>query len=232
MTAGASFQRFENREAASQAAAGLLAAQLRRDLDEAPPAGLVLSGGTTPGRCFELLSRTGLDWGRITLVPSDERWVPPDDPASNERLIRERLMRGAASAARFLPLYRADLEPEQAPAVVERDLAALGQPFSAVLLGMGADGHFASLFPDFDGLGPALDPAAPERCVVVRTAGSPHVRISLTLAALLNTRKIVLLFFGEEKRAVFEAAAAGDARYPAAALLAQPGADVTALWAP
>ena len=223
---------FDSREAASHAAAGLLAGSLRRDLDRGSPASLVLSGGTSPGRCYELLSRADLDWRRVRLLPSDERWVPPDDPASNEHLVRCSLMQGRAAEADFLPLYRAGLDPDQAPAAVERDLEALADPFSAVLLGMGADGHFASLFPDFDGLRQALDPAGAERCVVVRTAGSPFVRISLTLAALLRTRETVLLFFGEDKRAVFEAAAAGDGRYPVSALLAQDGENITALWAP
>ena len=226
------FTDYPDRSAASAAAAERLAAGLRDDLDRRGAGSLVVSGGTTPGPCFDLLSEMPLDWKRVRVVPSDERWVPPADPNSNERLIRERLLRNAAAGAGFIPLCRDGLEPDAAPATVERDLATLGGPFSGVLLGMGADGHFASLFPDFAGLPDALDPASAARCVVVRTAGSPFVRISLTLAALLHAREITLLFFGDEKREVFEAAEAGDAGLPVSALLAQQTVPVTALWAP
>jgi len=226
------FEACADRQAASRAAAELLAGRLRDDLGHGGHASLVVSGGTTPADCFDLLSATALDWARVTIVPSDERWVPADDPGSNEGLIRRRLLRDAAAAARLLPLYRPGVEPAAAPAAVERDLQALAGPFSAVLLGMGADGHFASLFPDYAGLPRALDPAAGARCTLVRTAASPLLRISLTLAALLHAAQVVLLFFGADKRAVFERALAGDGAYPVQALLTQSAVPVTALWAP
>jgi 6-phosphogluconolactonase len=231
MKTAVTLQEYTEREAASRAAAELLAARLREDLEHSEHASLVVSGGSTPETCFDLLSQAELDWTRVTLVPSDERWVPAGDPSSNEGLIRRRLLRDSAAAARLLPLYRPGLDPAEAPVAVESDLRALAQPFSAVLLGVGADGHFASLFPDYAGLARALDPAADERCVLVRTAGSPLLRISLTLSALLHTARVALLFFGAEKRAVFELALAGAGAYPVASLLAQSTAPVTAFWA-
>jgi 6-phosphogluconolactonase len=226
-----SFQECSSRQAASRAAAELLAAQLLADLERRESGSLVVSGGTTPGTCFGLLSEAALDWAQVTIVPSDERWVPAADPNSNEGLIRQRLLRNKAATARLLPLYRPGLDPAAAPAAVERDLRALAQPFSAVLLGMGADGHFASLFPDYAGLARALDPAAGERCTLVSTAGSPWLRISLTLAALLHTAQVALLFFGADKRAVFQKALAGAGAYPVQSLLAQSAVPVTAFWA-
>jgi len=189
----------------------------------------VVSGGTSPGVCFELLSEIALDWPQITIVPSDERWVPADDPASNEGLIRRQLLQNAAAGAHLIPLFRSGLQPDDALPVIERNLRSIGQPFSAVLLGMGADGHFASLFPDFDGLRRALDPASPELCTLVQTAASPFLRVSLTLRALLDTSLVVLLFFGVDKRAVFEQARAG-ADYPVSALLTQSSVPVTVFW--
>lgn len=235
MTSTISFHQYADRQAASRAAADLLAERLSTDLERRGSGSLVASGGTSPEACFGMLSETALDWARVTVVPSDERWVPADDPNSNEGLIRRRLLRKAAAAARLLPLYRPgldpDLDPAAAPAAIERDLRALAGPFSAVLLGMGADGHFASLFPDYAGLSRALDPASAERCALVRTAGSPFLRVSLTLSALLRTGQVALLFFGAEKRAVFERALAGGSPYPVQSLLAQTAAPVATFWA-
>ena len=230
-----SFHACADRQAASRAAANLLAERLAADLERRGNGSLVVSGGTTPEACFRILSEAALDWARVTVVPSDERWVPADDPNSNEGLIRNHLLRNAAAAARLLPLYRPEFDPDRdpaaAPAVIEQDLRAQAGPFSAVLLGMGADGHFASLFPDYGGLSRALDPASAERCVLVRTASSPFLRVSLTLSALLQTSQLALLLFGEEKRAVFEQALAGGSPYPVQSLLAQTAVPVAAFWA-
>jgi 6-phosphogluconolactonase len=228
------FQPFESREVASLAAADLLAGLLRDTLDDNPLAGasLVVSGGSTPGPCFAQLSTESLDWPRVTVVPSDERWVPPRNPASNELLIRRQLIRNKAGRAQLLPFFRAGIEAVQAPKMIERDLQAVPQPFSATLLGMGEDGHFASLFPDFSGLPGALDPGGEARCVMVQTGASPHPRISLTLSALLDSRAIILLIFGQAKRRVIEAAYQADSAYPVEALLRHAGCPLHVLWAP
>lgn len=228
------FQAFESREAASRAAADMLAGLLRDALDENPQAkaSLVVSGGSTPGPCFELLSNEPLEWSRVTVVPSDERWVPAGHPASNEGMIRRQLLTDKAAPAQLLPLFRDGIEAVQAPGVVEQDLQAVARPFSATLLGMGEDGHFASLFPDFAGLPEALDPGGAARCVIVQTGGSPHLRVSLTLSALLDSRAIVLLMFGEAKRRVIEAADRGDRGYPVEALLRNAGSPLSVMWAP
>jgi len=233
MTGAVEFRVFETRAAASIAAADLLAGLVRKALFSAPRAGasLVVSGGSTPGPCFDRLSGASLDWTRVTVIPSDERWVAAADPASNEGLIRARLLNGRAQAARVLSFFRAGLDARQAPAVISRDLARLGPVFSAVLLGMGEDGHFASLFPDFDGLHKALDPRSESVCTLVKTAASPHLRISLTLAALLNSVHIVVLIFGETKRGVFETAMHGGSALPIETLLRETRAPLTAIWA-
>ena len=228
------FRAFENRPAASAAAADLLASLVRDALVSGPgaKASLVVSGGSTPGPCFDLLSAEALDWSRVTVLPSDERWVPPGDADSNEGLIRKRLLHGLADKGRVLSFFRTGLDVSQAPSVIGKDLEKLAVPFSAVLLGMGEDGHFASLFPDFDGLQKALDPHNTTACITVQTAGSPHLRISLTLSALLNSEHIVLLIFGQAKRAVFESAKLGGSAYPVEALARQTRTPVTVIWAP
>lgn len=228
------FRVFENRPAASSAAADTLARLIGEALDADPmaEASLVVSGGSTPGPCFDLLSEEAMDWSRVTVIPSDERWVPSDNPDSNERLIKERLLRGLAAKGKVLSFFRPGLDASQAPRVIEDDLAKLVKPFSAVLLGMGEDGHFASLFPDFEGLQEALDPLGKTACTMVQTAGSPHLRISLTLSALLDCRYTVLLIFGEAKRHVFETASAGGSAYPIEALLHHTRKPLMVIWAP
>jgi 6-phosphogluconolactonase len=223
---------FPHRAAASNAAAERVANALRACLERQSHCSLVVSGGSTPGPCFERLSETALDWSRVTVMPSDERWVSAADPDSNERLVRERLLTGHASTGSFLPLFREGLSAEQAIPEVADDLLALEGPFACTLLGMGTDGHFASLFPDFDGLAAALSPDNPQPCVAVRTAGSPHVRMSLTLARLLDTRCTILLIFGTDKRRVLEAAADGAAAYPVASLLKHRTGPLDVVWAP
>ncbi len=232
MPAGLQCREFADRPAASAAASDLIAGALRSALEKSDETSLVVSGGITPQECFLNLSRQSLEWSRVTIVPSDERWVEPHNVSSNEHLVRTRLMLGPATAARLLSFYLEELAAEEAPEEISSQLHRLARPFACSLLGMGEDGHFASLFPDFEGLEEALDPENNKQCVVVKTAGSPYLRISLTLSALLDSNMIVLLFFGDAKRRVFEAAAAGDSTYPVTALLSQEKVPVKIIWAP
>jgi len=223
---------FPDRETASEAAAEWLAKSIRHSLEHQDRSGIVVSGGTTPGPCFDRLSAIPLEWSRVTVIPSDERWVPGDHPDSNERLIRSRLLVNRAQPGHLLPLYREGVEPGAALSMIKQDLLALGAPACCALLGMGEDGHFASLFPDFDRLQQALDPGYSEPCLVVRTASSPHVRISLSLAALLETERTLLLIFGAAKRKVIDAAAAGNTTFPIESLITNLAAPLSVFWAP
>ena len=232
MAARLVFKEFPDRESASIAAAELIAQTLEESLAGGSDASLVVSGGSTPKQCFNALSLAELDWSRVHIVPSDERWVDPGDENSNERLIRGQLMQGPAAAAQLLTFFRTGIDPSDAPGVIGPELRDLVRPFGCALLGMGEDGHFASLFPDFDGLSVALEPTGTEQCTMVTTSGSPFLRISLTLSALLDTSLLVLLFFGEAKRHVFQQAAAGEGNYPVEALFTQDDVPVTVIWAP
>ena len=223
---------YDTREEASLAAAERITNALARRLEAQTAASLIVSGGSTPGRCFEALAATDLDWERVHVLLSDERWVPPSDAASNEKLVRETLLQGNAAGAKLCPLYADGVEIAEHCVELGKTIRMLPIPFACCLLGMGEDGHFASLFPDAANLAQGLDHEGPDLCLPVSTAASPHPRISLTLTALSRSDEIVLLIFGEKKREVYERAKASGNTYPVAHLIKQKRAPVSVIWAP
>ena len=213
---------FDDRHALDRALAADVAATLVSAIAERGSATLVVSGGTTPVGFFELLSHKALPWAQVSVLLADERWVAADDAASNEKLVRQHLLINAARSARFIPLKTADEQPEQAASALDRQLSALGT-FDLVILGMGADGHTASLFPGADTLAVGLDLQSGKQCIAVTPPCAPHRRLSMTLPRLLDSRQIFLHITGDEKRAVLAAALDGGeaSALPIAALLAQ-----------
>ncbi len=223
---------FDTRDAASAAAAAQIAESLSRRLERQGAASLVVSGGRTPTTCFATLARTPIDWGHVHLILSDERWVPPTDKDSNEKLVREHLLTESAKAASLVPIYAADETPAERCASLHEKLLGLPFPFACALLGMGTDGHFASLFPDAKNLLEGLDPDGEKLWLPVETGASPHRRVSLTLAALSRSDDIVLLMFGDDKMRTYTAAKTTDSPLPVARLLRQKRAMLRVYWAP
>jgi len=179
---------------------------LRQGLQMRSKASLAVPGGTTPGPIFDRLADTELDWSHVTVTLTDERWVPVTDPASNEHLLRQRLLQRKAQAARLIGLHSAATTPNAGIAEVSKRLDALPLPFDAVLLGMGGDGHFASLFPGMAALaeGVALDKST--RCVASDALINGQPRISLTLPLLLQAKVLLLAVRGADKLAIIERA--------------------------
>ena len=225
-------QHFETREEASRAAAQAIAALVMRRLDGQYKASFVVSGGSTPERCFAELANMELDWEHVSIVLSDERWVAPDSGDSNERLVRETLLKGLAANARMLPFYKDGSTVDDRSDELNREIRNLPFPFACALIGMGEDGHFASLFPDADNLDDGLNPESLNLCVPIRTSASPHPRISLTLSALSRSDEVILLAFGDKKLEVLESAKHADSEFPVARLLLQKRAPVNVYWAP
>lgn len=225
--------RAPDRPSLAIAVAARLSELLQAALASRPRAALVVPGGTTPGPVFDLLSQADLAWSRVDITLSDERWLAPDQAGSNEHLLRERLLRNKAAAAHLVGLYRSVPAPSAARVAVEQALAGLSHPFAAVLLGMGDDGHFASLFPGRPETASGLDPKGKAQAIALDAPVNGHPRISLSLASLLNARHILVLFQGAEKHAVLEAAkAAGPASaMPIRALLRQTTTPVEIHWA-
>lgn len=213
--------------------AGRVAASLAEQLQVQATTSLVVSGGRSPIPLLEALARQPLAWERVTVTLADERWVPPAHPDSNEGLVRTHLLQGPAAQARFLPFWTGAAAPEGAAAPVAGALSALPLPFGTVLLGMGLDGHFASLFPGAAALAEGL--RTERLTVAVRPpARAPHPRLSLSLRALLQSREILLVLGGAAKRAVLERALGEgpEADLPIRAILRQTVVPVSVCWAP
>ena len=217
----------------AQTAAELVGAALGGALARSGGASLAVAGGTTPAATYRLLSTAVLDWARVGIVPTDERWVAPASPDSNQHFLRETLLQGPAAAARFTPLWSDAPTPEAAAARAEPQVRSL-TPFDAVVLGMGEDGHFASLFPGSPVLAEGLDPNGSRLCIgaPAGTPAPPQPRISLTFRAFEGARRVLLLITGEAKRRVFEDAWSGGRDLPVGSLRRLDAADVRVLWSP
>ena len=192
---------FPTLDGAAAAIAGAIGETLAQAIDRRGEAVLALSGGRTPRHVLPLLAERRLDWSKVTVTLVDERWVDPSHPDSNEKLVREFLLTGAARAARFVPLKTPAATPEQGIDKAEANLDKLSWPMEAIFLGLGEDGHIASLFP-----GAAAWEEAAGRCVAVPAGASGLARISLSPRALLDCRRIYLLFAGANKLKAFAAA--------------------------
>ena len=226
---------FADSQALATALAGRVAEALRAGLDERGFALLAVSGGRTPLGFFERLSQATLDWSRVQVTLVDERWVDEPDPRSNARLVREHLLRHAAAAASFVPLYTGAASPEEGQAEASRRVHALPLPFDAVVLGMGLDGHTASFCPGGDQLEAALDPNLPSGALPMRAPDAGEPRITLTLPTLLQTRQLFLHIEGEDKRQVLAQARSGQgegAHYPVRAVLERSPVPVAVYWCP
>lgn len=212
--------------------ADTVSAGLQAALDARGSATLVVSGGRTPEELFERLSSRPLDWTRVAVTLADERWVPAGDPASNEGMVRRRLLAGPAAAARFVPLYGGEPTPEAGEAACAARLGGLARPFDLVLLGMGEDGHTASLFPGAPNLAAGL--AGEAACLATRPPGVMPPRMTLTLPVLLDARRVILLVSGTAKRAVLDRAAEPGPveEMPVRAVPRQDRTPVDIFWAP
>lgn len=163
---------------------------------------LVLAGGGTPRRCYELLDAGSLPWGRVTVLFGDERCVPPDHDESNFRMAREALLdRVSPLSVHRMP---GELVPEEGAELYARIVEPL-RPLDLVLLGMGPDGHTASLFPGHPGLH-----AAGTAIAVHDSPKAPPDRISLTLEVLQEARQVLMLVAGEGKREAVARAQRGE----------------------
>ena len=183
--------------------ADTLASELENALLTNDRVSFAVPGGTTPGPIFDSLCAVDLDWSRVSVLLTDERWVPESSERSNTRLLRQRLLIEKAAAAQYLPLYaEAETPEEKLDALADHLAPAL--PISVMLLGMGADMHTASLFPGADQLERALH--GDDILVAMRAPGAPEPRITLSAKVLKEAVSRHIVIVGQEKREALERA--------------------------
>jgi len=211
---------------------GDLSGQIASDLVEAirrnGKASLIVSGGSTPKPLFETLRRIDLPWERVSVGLCDERWVPVDHEESNEQFVKEHLLQENAGKARFVGMYQEGVAPDAAEQKCTETLKKELYPFDVVILGMGTDGHTASLFPGNERLDEAFDLGNKSICIAMKPTTAPHERMSLTRAAILSAEHLYLHFEGREKLALYNEVIRGDDMhtFPVRAVLQQELTDI------
>lgn len=178
--------------------------QLGKALAKNGKASFIIPGGTTPGPAFEQLSKANLAWNDVTIAQSDERWVAADHPQSNQRLTEQTLLINQAKQAQYVAMKNQHATAKLGEAQCDSEYKAMPNPFSLTMLGMGLDGHIASLFPNKGIIDTALKQKKENICMAIdatgcEVAGDYPERMSLTFTGILNSELIVILILGQAK---------------------------------
>lgn len=223
----------KNATALAEVLASDVAARLDEEIKNTGAASLVVSGGSTPLPFFKALSDKDISWAKVKITLADERWVPYSSDDSNERFVKENLMVGKAADARFQSLYLDGLDAEAALSKLQTTFNTVLRPYTVVILGMGGDGHTASLFPDTDGLANAMDLTNGDALAVMRPASVSQVRISMTRSALFDTENLIVHITGEQKKQLLsEQLAQTEPTLPIGQFFKDEPVAVTVYWSP
>ena len=209
-----------------------LADHLRSAIEHHGHISFVVSGGNTPKPLYQQLSQQHLAWDHVTICPTDERWVSVDHDDSNYKMLSEHLTQNSAAEAKLINL-KPDGPFGEAANSLAPTLAQLAKPLNVVLLGMGEDGHTASLFPDAVELDHALSATINDPVSTIQSE-SKGSRITLTLQTLLNAEHIFILFTGETKWQVYQQAkkTINEIQLPIGHILHKAQCPVTICWSP
>ncbi|WP_448547292.1 6-phosphogluconolactonase [Thalassotalea fusca] len=223
---------YENRNKLDQALAKSVSEILVNAVNVKGKASIAVSGGSTPKGFFNALSQLDLPWQDITITLADERWVTIDSDASNTRLVFENLIQNKAVNAKFFHLKQGEHLNEET--LADLNLAANSSilPFDVVILGMGEDGHTASLFPCSDQIDLCLADNSPP-LIKVEPKSAPHERISFSFNALKQSNNVFLHIVGTGKEAVLQEALANTNvnEMPIRAFLQSPAVNTQVFWA-
>ncbi len=223
---------FPSRDDLDSALANTVSNILAEAIKNKDRASIAVSGGSTPKGFFKILSRSQIDWSKVTITLADERWVALDSQESNTRLVHEHLLKNNAASAKFFQLKKADtLDTET---LENLTLAAKSNllPLDVLILGMGEDGHTASLFPCSEQIAQGLDETNTDVLLNVEPKTALHRRISFSFASLRTSKNIFLHLCGDNKKTTFNKALNGDDKFemPIRAFLKHPSLKTQVYW--
>ncbi len=193
---------FDSKEALNEGFGKQILAILDAAISEKGHASLVVSGGSTPKPLFAYLSSQTFSWHKVSITLADERWVSDQHGDSNEKLVRENLLVDQAAAATFVSLTTADTNAVDAEVEIANRIDAIDDNFDVLILGMGEDGHTASLFPCSTQIEAGLDLQRSTSAIATQPTTAPHQRMSMSLAKIIKAKHIFLHLTGDKKRAV------------------------------
>jgi len=200
---------FNTRKELDAALATKVASELKKAIAEKGKASMAVSGGSTPKGFFEALSLIDLAWNKVTITLADERWVEFENDASNTRLVHENLLQNKAKAATFFHIKKGELLSENTLSELNKEAKDDLLPLDVLILGMGEDGHTASLFPCSDQIKQGLSPDNSDALMKVVPKTAPNDRITFTFSHLIQSKNIILHVCGESKKVVLAKANAG-----------------------
>lgn len=220
-------QPFESSTQAAQALAAAVAENLRQGIAQRGVASLVTWSEPAGVAFLKALRTQVLDWSKVQITLSDERWVAPGAKGSRETLLRKHLFQGEVLDARLISLWTGDAKPIQAVVEVTERIARMPRPFDAVVLGLGDDGHIAGLYAGMPALEAMLNPTWALNVATSIAPKAPVEGLTLTLHALSDTRNLYLSVAGPIASRVYADSRAGAKDYPVAALLRQRRVDLS-----
>ncbi|NQZ07435.1 MAG: 6-phosphogluconolactonase [Algicola sp.] len=230
---------YRNRENLFESLTDFCQQTLEKACVENGNASFMVSGGSTPAPLYQRLSRRVMSWQKIDVALVDERWVEPDDENSNQRFIKNTLLQHNASDVRFTGLKTSQPSAEQGLSDATKDYESLPNPWDLTILGMGADGHTASIFPDAQGTEEALREDHEQILAAIianpsEVTGDNLERMTLSHHGLMKSKRIVLLITGEEKLDVYRQALnePDHNKMPISAVLQQNQVPLHVFWAP
>ena len=228
------FNDFPDRTNLVVSLADLVGELLTKGIIASGSASLAVSGGSTPVALFEQLSGMDISWQDVVITLVDERWVEPTEDDSNEHLVRTHLLRDKAAVATFIGMKNGASTAAVGEVVCEQNIQKVPRPFDVLILGMGGDGHTASLFPGAEKLSAATDMNSGCSCMGLAPLTAPHERMSLTLPLILDSRQLFLHIVGQDKKNVLETAMTeGSAEeMPIRFVLRQQSTPLSVYWAP
>ncbi|MBU2924310.1 6-phosphogluconolactonase [Colwellia sp. 4_MG-2023] len=197
---------FDSREQLDESLADKISKILQSAISLTGKASLAVSGGSTPKGFFKALSNKSIEWKKVTITLADERWVDINSDDSNTKLVHENLLINKAASAKFFHLKQGDELCDET--LADLNLAANHAllPLDVVILGMGEDGHTASLFPCSDEIEQGLDVNNVNSLMKVQPKTAPHQRITFSFSALKASKNVFLHVCGDNKKQVLDKA--------------------------